>query len=80
MERQAGPQGSGIAGRQQHAIVAKVVDSRPLPADRMEKRVEAAFRTKLACQQVMALQSGIIAWRIGQIDRAERKRRPVPGP
>ena len=55
MQRQAHAHGGAVAGRQQQAVMAKIVKSYAIAADHVEQRTKAAARQQLPGQQVMAL-------------------------
>ena len=73
MQRQAQADDCAVAGRQQQAVAAKIVEADPLAPDRVEQRPEAAFAQQLARQQVVALQAGIVIRPIVAVDRAKRQ-------
>ncbi|GAA5050622.1 hypothetical protein GCM10023208_09730 [Erythrobacter westpacificensis] len=75
MERHAGAQCRCLAGGQQQAIAAKIVESHLPPAKVIEHLREASRGQQLLRQQVMALHFGLITGLAPHVYRAERELR-----
>jgi hypothetical protein len=80
MQRQAHAHHGAVAGRQQQAIGAKILETQPIAPQKIEQRPEAAMPQQLPGQQMVALHTRIIAGHARAVDRTEGQRIARPGP
>ena len=71
VQRQTDPHGGDVAGRQQQAVGAKIVETDAFAADGFKQRAKAAPAEQLAGQEVVVVQAGIVIRGGAPVDRAE---------